>query len=89
MAGSYDSEKNILTIIQYDLDPHGQYMKSTWEIHKDPYNGDALNAYNDGKLADGTQMGPFYELESNSSVKGIETGRIHHASPKHLPFRRG
>lgn len=74
VAGSYDAEKNILTIIQYDLDPQGQYMKSTWEIHKDPYNGDALNAYNDGKLTDGTQMGPFYELESNSSVKALKQG---------------
>ncbi|SEJ31432.1 hypothetical protein SAMN05216327_108222 [Dyadobacter sp. SG02] len=74
VAGSYDAEKGILTIIQYDLDPRGQYMKSTWELHKDPYNGDALNAYNDGKLADGTQMGPFYELESNSSVKALKGG---------------
>ena len=74
VAGSYDAEKGILTIIQFDLDPQGQYMKSTWELHKDPYNGDALNAYNDGKLADGTQMGPFYELESNSSVKALKEG---------------
>lgn len=74
VAGSYDGDKGILTIIQYDLDPHGQYMKSTWELHKDPYNGDALNAYNDGKLADGTQMGPFYELESNSSVRALKEG---------------
>ncbi len=74
VAGSYDAEKGILTIIQYDLDPQGHYMKSTWELHKDPYNGDALNAYNDGKLADGTQMGPFYELESNSSVKALKEG---------------
>lgn len=74
VAGSYDAEKGILTIIQYDLDQQGQYMKSTWELHQDPYNGDALNAYNDGKLADGTQMGPFYELESNSSVKALKEG---------------
>ncbi len=74
VAGSYDAEKGILTIIQYDLDPQGQYMKSTWELHKDPYSGDALNAYNDGKLADGTQMGPFYELESNSSVRALQKG---------------
>lgn len=74
VAGSYDAEKGLLTVIQYDLDPQGQYMKSTWELHKDPYNGDALNAYNDGKLADGTQMGPFYELESNSSVRALKEG---------------
>jgi hypothetical protein len=73
-AGSYDPEKNILTIIRYDLDPDGEYLKSTWEAHKEPYKGDALNAYNDGPLADGTQMGPFYELESNSPTKALKMG---------------
>jgi hypothetical protein len=74
IAGSYDAEKGILTIIQYNLEPEGKYLKSTWEMHEDPYNGDALNAYNDGKLADGTQMGPFYELESNSPAKPLKEG---------------
>jgi hypothetical protein len=74
VAGSYDSEKGILTIIQYSLLPEEKYLKSSWEIHKDPYNGDALNAYNDGKLEDGTQMGPFYELESNSSTRALKEG---------------
>ncbi|GGM76833.1 hypothetical protein GCM10010967_05560 [Dyadobacter beijingensis] len=86
VAGSYDAEKGILTIIQYDLDPQGKYLKSTWELHNDPYNGDALNAYNDGKLADGTQMGPFYELESNSSVRALQEGEaiIHKQSTFHF-----
>ena len=74
VAGSYDAEKGILTIIQYDLDPEGQYLKSTWEIHDEPYAGDVLNAYNDGKLEDGTQMGPFYELESSSSTRALKSG---------------
>ena len=74
VAGSYDAEKGILTIIQYDLDPKGQYLKSTWEIHDEPYAGDVLNAYNDGKLEDGTQMGPFYELESSSSTRALKSG---------------
>ncbi|SKB60877.1 DUF6786 family protein [Dyadobacter psychrophilus] len=74
VAGSYDAEKGILTIIQYDLKAEEKYLKSTWEIHKDPYDGDAFNAYNDGKLADGSQMGPFYELESNSPAKALKEG---------------
>ncbi len=74
VAGSYDAEKGILTIIQYDLDPDGKYLKSSWEIHKNPYSGDALNVYNDGKLSDGTQMGPFYELESSSSTQILKQG---------------
>lgn len=74
VAGSYDAEKGILTIIQFDVKPKERYLKSTWEIHKDPFDGDALNAYNDGKLEDGTQMGPFYELESNSPTRALNGG---------------
>ncbi|MDQ6478930.1 DUF6786 family protein [Dyadobacter sp. LHD-138] len=68
VAGSYDAEKGILTIISYDIDEKGEYLKSTWEMHKDPFGGDVLNAYNDGPLEDGSQMGPFYELESSSKT---------------------
>jgi hypothetical protein len=74
VAGSYDADNGILTIIQYSLNKDERYLKSTWEIHKDPYSGDALNAYNDGKLDDGTQMGPFYELESNSAALPLKQG---------------
>lgn len=68
VAGSYDAEKGILTVISYDIDEKGEYLKSTWEMHKDPFGGDVLNAYNDGPLEDGSQMGPFYELESSSKT---------------------
>lgn len=74
VAGSYDAAHGVLTIIQYDIDPAGDYLKSTWELHQDPFGGDVLNAYNDGPLADGSQMGPFYELESNSSTKVLKHG---------------
>ncbi|QRR02161.1 DUF6786 family protein [Dyadobacter sandarakinus] len=69
VAGSYDAEKNILTVVQYDLNMQGEYLKSAWKLHEEPFKGDAFNAYNDGPLPDGTQMGPFYELESSSSVR--------------------
>jgi hypothetical protein len=74
VAGSYDEAHGVLTIIQFDVDPVGDYLKSTWELHEDPFGGDVLNAYNDGPLADGSQMGPFYELESNSSTKVLKRG---------------
>jgi hypothetical protein len=74
VAGSYDAENSILTIIQYDVNRDERYLKSTWEIHEDPYSGDVLNAYNDGKLDDGSQMGPFYELESSSSTRALKEG---------------
>ncbi len=74
VMGSYDAEKGVLTIVSYDLDPNGDYVNSMWEIQKDPFKGDAANSYNDGPVADGTQMGPFYELESSSPAKALKKG---------------
>ena len=79
--GSYDAEKGILTIVTYDLDPAGDYVNSMWEIQKEPFRGDAVNSYNDGPVADGTQMGPFYELESSSPAKALKKGEsLRHSS---------
>ncbi len=66
-AGSYDADNNVLTIVNYTL-PKGEtdYVNSLWKIQEKPFSGDAVNAYNDGPLEDGSQMGPFYEIESSS-----------------------
>jgi hypothetical protein len=45
-----------------------------WEIQDEPFKGDVLNSYNDGPLADGSQMGPFYELESSSPAANLYPG---------------
>lgn len=74
MAGSYDTEKHILTLIKFDLDMQGSYVNSKWELQKEPFGGDAVNAYNDGPQADGSQLGPFYELESSSPCKELKMG---------------
>ncbi len=66
VAGSYDAENNILTITSFDVDNNGTYLNQEWIPEKDPLVGDAVNAYNDGPLEDGSQMGPFYEIESVS-----------------------
>jgi hypothetical protein len=65
-AGSYDAANNVLTLITYDFDTKATYLNQEWKTDKDPFVGDAVNAYNDGPLANGTQMGPFYEIESVS-----------------------
>ena len=80
VAGSYDGENKVLTIIQFDLDSHGRYLNQEWNLKKPPFSGDAVNAYNDGPLADGTQMGPFYEIESVSPAAFLKPGQtlIHH-----------
>jgi hypothetical protein len=66
LAGSYDAENNVLTIALFDLDPKATYLNQEWRTDKNPFTGDAVNAYNDGPLANGSQMGPFYEIESVS-----------------------
>ncbi|MEI3797239.1 MULTISPECIES: DUF6786 family protein [unclassified Chitinophaga] len=73
-AGSIDLENNTLTVLLYDVVPQGQYVNSKWEFQKEPFKGDAVNCYNDGPLADGTQMGPFYEVESSSDARALKAG---------------
>ncbi|WP_372947053.1 DUF6786 family protein [Mariniphaga sp.] len=67
VIGSYDAENQVLTLLKTEL-PKGatDYVNSAWEHQKNPYRGDVLNAYNDGPLENGGQLGPFYELESSS-----------------------
>lgn len=75
-AASYDFENNVLTFINFPVDKLGNYVNGKWEIQKEPYKGDVVNAYNDGPLADGSQLGPFYEIESSSSAKELGAGDI-------------
>lgn len=80
MAGSYDAANKILTIILFDVDPNGTYLNQEWNLTAKPFSGDAVNAYNDGPLEDGSQMGPFYELESVSPAAFLQPGeKLSHA----------
>lgn len=74
LAASFDFQKNILTVIHFDLDVNGDYVNSKWELQQEPFRGDAVNSYNDGPLADGSQLGPFYELESSSPALALAPG---------------
>lgn len=74
MAGSYDAVDKILTITLFDIDRHGTYLNQEWNLEAKPFSGDAINAYNDGPLDDGPQMGPFYELESVSPAALLQPG---------------
>jgi hypothetical protein len=73
-AGSIDLQNNTLTVLFYEVVPQGRYVNSKWEQQKEPFKGDAVNCYNDGPLADGTQMGPFYEVESSSDARALKPG---------------
>jgi hypothetical protein len=76
ILGSYDFDNNILTLLTCKL-PEGvkDYVNSAWKIQDDPYSGDAFNSYNDGPLEDGTQMGPFYEIETSSPAAVLGPGQ--------------
>jgi hypothetical protein len=75
LAASYDFERNILTVISFAVDRDGLYVNSKWEMQKQPYKGDVVNSYNDGPLADGSQLGPFYEIESSSDARELKPGQ--------------
>ncbi len=75
VIGSYDSDNNSLTLlICQKPGKDDQFVNSAWELQDDPFSGDAINSYNDGPLEDGTQMGPFYELESSSPALSLGPG---------------
>lgn len=75
-VGSYDATTKTLTLVTYDFNPTDRaYVNSAWEIQKEPFSGDVLNAYNDGPMKPGQpQMGQFYELESSSPAASLAPG---------------
>jgi len=66
IAGNYDPDTKRLTVTTFDVDENAIYLNQEWNPEKDPLTGDAMNAYNDGHLEDGSIMGPFMEVESVS-----------------------
>lgn len=88
--GSYDAINEVLTILEISEPKiNDSYVNSAWEVQKNPYYGDVLNSYNDGPLEDGSQMGPFYELESSSPALALASNesytylqRIYHFKGK-------
>ncbi len=83
---SFDCRKNILTIVIPEVHKNGLYVNAKWELQEEPYKGDVINSYNDGPLEDGSQMGPFYEIESSSSAQELQPGETqeYHQTTMHL-----
>ena len=75
IAASYDFQNNVLTVVIPETHKNAPYVNSKWELQKEPYKGDVINSYNDGPLEDGTQMGPFYEIESSSPALELKAGQ--------------
>jgi len=76
IAASYDFKKDVLTLILFPVDKNGLYVNSKWEMQKEPFKGDVVNSYNDGPLQDGSQLGPFYEIESSSPASELKRGGV-------------
>ncbi|TAM96977.1 MAG: hypothetical protein EPN39_12380 [Chitinophagaceae bacterium] len=74
IEGSYDATNQALTILTTNILPDAKYLYQKWDTTGATFDGDALNAYNDGPLADGSQMGPFYEMESVSPAAFLKPG---------------
>ncbi len=75
LCGSYDSDQKVLTLLWCSLpDKVLPYVNSKWGKQEDSYKGDAVNSYNDGPVADGSIMGPFYEIETSSPAAALQPG---------------
>ena len=76
--GSWDPDGQVLTIVTYNLPITAAdlpYVNSQWKIQENPFGGDTVNSYNDGKdPVTGILLGPFYELESSSCGVGLKPG---------------
>ncbi len=87
VIGSYDSKNNILTLIEFTMPENTtEYVNSALEIQKKPFCGDVINSYNDGPSGNGSQLGPFYELEVSSPAAFLKSGEeiIHIQRTYHL-----
>jgi hypothetical protein len=72
---AYNKESNLFTIVNFSFDETcSDYVNSMWELQDHPFSGDVVNSYNDGPLEDGSQLGPFFELESSSCAAELEPG---------------
>ena len=74
IAGSYDADGQMLTLIDYNVPAsYFGYVNSMWEMQAEPFQGDVINAYNDGSPAPGQPpLGPFYELETSSPAAALK-----------------
>ncbi len=83
LAAAWSPDAGLLTIVQCpDVVAGGRYVNSLWDPDVAPYDGDAINAYNDGPPApDRPPLGPFFELETSSPGAELGPGgRIVHVS---------
>lgn len=76
LMAAYNADTQRLTIatFQFDDTPNATYVNSVWLGKPDPYKGDVINIFNDGRTDGVKPFGPFYELESSSNAKELKIG---------------
>jgi hypothetical protein len=73
--GAYSEETNVLSIVNFTLPENTtEYVNSMMEIQREPFSGDVVNSYNDGPVEGGSQLGPFFELETSSPAAFLSPG---------------
>ena len=74
-CASYDPDSRVLTLLWVSKpEQPAKYVNSKWGKQENTLSGDAVNSYNDGPVADGSIMGPFYEIESSSPAALLAPG---------------
>ena len=74
--GSYDAQKQILSILIYSLPENPtEYVNSALvDQQEDPFSGDVINSYNDGPSKNGSGIGQLYEMEISSPAAFLKPG---------------
>lgn len=73
LMGCYNAQNKTLTVLKCILPLNkAEYVNSKWGKQNNPFEGDVLNAYNDGAVSGGSQLGKFYELESSSPAANLK-----------------
>ena len=67
-----------------------RYVNSQWGAQENPFDGDVINAYNDGPTETGYVQGPFFEVETSSPGAAIGPGEslTHTQSTIHIQGER-
>lgn len=79
VLGSIDFAAGVLTLVRYTLTDDAAdalYVNNLWEVPQaEPFQGDAVNSYNDGPAEPGAKgLGGFYELETLSPTRPLAQG---------------
>jgi hypothetical protein len=78
LAGAWDAGRGVLTLVRCET-PAGAaalpYVRSQWQDHADPYDGEQIHLYNDGPPEPGAApLGPFFEIETSSPALALAPG---------------